>query len=392
MPLIGALRRNTLAAWYRAATGGGACLLRVTFCLLLALSAAARAAQDDWQGVERIIAVGDIHGDYGNYIKVLRQAGVIDRRGRWAAGETHLVQLGDIPDRGPDTARVIGHLQELEAEALQAGGRVHALIGNHEAMNITGDLRYVHPGEYSALKSRNAERLRERYYARVVDALQASGRDVAGDEAFEAQWLEQHPLGYVEHRQHWHPDGEFGAWVRAHNSAVRINRTLFVHGGISPAVAGRSMESINAQIREELAASPTAEAPLLHGESSPLWYRGLARGEETEELAAHLEAVLKHFDVDRVVVGHTPGFATIVPRYDARFIVADSGISAHYGGYLASLLIEDGALFTIQRGQRIPFPGSNAELLRYYRAVDKVEPGVNNLRYMIQVLQEQEGD
>ena len=61
-----------------------------------------------WQGVERIVAVGDIHGDYGNYIEVLRAAGLVDKKGKWSGGKTHLVQTGDIPDRGPDTGKEQG--------------------------------------------------------------------------------------------------------------------------------------------------------------------------------------------------------------------------------------------------------------------------------------------
>ena len=123
----------------------------------ITLPGLAATVQDDWQGVERIVAIGDIHGDYDNYIEVLKNAGVINRRGRWSAGKTHVVQVGDIPDRGPDTLRIISHLQKLEKQASKAGGRLHLLIGNHEHMNITGDLRYVHPGEYEAFETRNSK-------------------------------------------------------------------------------------------------------------------------------------------------------------------------------------------------------------------------------------------
>ena len=50
-----------------------------------------QATQDDWQGVDRIVAIGDIHGDYQNYITVLKESGVLNKRGKWAAGETHVV-------------------------------------------------------------------------------------------------------------------------------------------------------------------------------------------------------------------------------------------------------------------------------------------------------------
>ena len=75
------------------------------------------AAEDQWQDVERIVAVGDIHGDYDNFLKVLQGADIVNRRGNWIAGETHLVQLGDVPDRGPDTSNVIALLKKLEKQA-----------------------------------------------------------------------------------------------------------------------------------------------------------------------------------------------------------------------------------------------------------------------------------
>ncbi|MBT5724208.1 MAG: protein-tyrosine-phosphatase, partial [Gammaproteobacteria bacterium] len=115
------------------------------------LTACTSAAKDVFKGVDRIVAVGDLHGDYDQYIKVLTTNGLVDEQLRWQGGKTHFVQLGDVVDRGPDSLRIIRHLMKLEKEAKKKGGRVHVLIGNHEVMNIQNDLRYVHPGEYSAL-------------------------------------------------------------------------------------------------------------------------------------------------------------------------------------------------------------------------------------------------
>ena len=116
------------------------------------LACAAPREVDDhhWTGVERVVAIGDIHGDYDNYMAILEAAGLVNTRGKWAGGKTHLVQTGDIPDRGPDTLKIIEHLKKLAKEAKKKGGRVHSLIGNHEAMNVTGDLRYVTAGEFQA--------------------------------------------------------------------------------------------------------------------------------------------------------------------------------------------------------------------------------------------------
>jgi hypothetical protein len=124
-----------------------------------------------WSSVDRVVAVGDLHGDYDQYMKVLRSAELVDKRGRWSGGKTHLVQTGDIPDRGPDTQKIIKHIQALKKQAKRKGGMVHTLIGNHEAMNVYGDLRYVHPGEFEFFVDRNSKRLRERQWDYYVDFL-----------------------------------------------------------------------------------------------------------------------------------------------------------------------------------------------------------------------------
>jgi hypothetical protein len=362
--------------------GGAAYLL---LALLLACVATATAAEDEWQGVERIVAVGDIHGDYDNYIQVLADAGVVNRRGKWVGGKTHFVQVGDVPDRGPDTDRIIEHLMKLEKQAERAGGKVHALIGNHEAMNISGDLRYVHPGEYDALKSRDAKRLRENYYQRVVDFLSQREDAPVIDEAFREKWLAEHPLGFVEHRQYWHPEGEFGAWVTEHNTIIKINNMLFLHGGLSPVTLQMTLREINDRVRRELR-GPVTEGMLYDSEDSPLWYRGLSRP-ETDAEALHVDALLEHFDADYIVLGHTPGYGTIVPRYDSRVLVIDAGIAEHYGSHRASLLVEKGELFTVQRGEAIPIPANSDGLLAYFRRVAEIETDVPNLRAVIQRLE-----
>ncbi len=125
--------------------------------LLLFAAALIPAATLAKPAPERIVAVGDLHGDYDAWTAIARAAGLTDAKGRWAAGATTLVQMGDVADRGPDSLKIIRHLMKLQREASKRGGRVIVLVGNHEAMNMTGDLRYVHPGEYRAFVDRNSE-------------------------------------------------------------------------------------------------------------------------------------------------------------------------------------------------------------------------------------------
>ncbi|HLB31424.1 MAG TPA: metallophosphoesterase, partial [Gammaproteobacteria bacterium] len=333
-------------------------------------------------GVERVVAVGDIHGDYDNFVAVLRDAGIINGRGNWIAGNTHFVQMGDLPDRGPDTDKVIALTRKLERQARLAGGMVHALIGNHEAMNMLGDLRYVHPGEYAALKSRQAWQLRDDYYRRVLEYLRETLPDQEIGNDHRQRWNQQFPLGYVEHRLAWAANGDIGSWVAEHNTIIRINRTLFVHAGISPEVLGRSLAEINEQISDELKKGVTGAASLNESEQGPLWYRGLATNDEVAE-APHVEALLAFYDADRIVVGHTPGYGTIMPRFGGKVLVIDTGISDFYGAHLASLVMEGERIHNRQRGTLLAIPTGDTELLPYLRSAAALEPEAAALQHLL---------
>ena len=110
-------------------------LILALFFSLQALADPREINEYRWEGVERIVAIGDIHGDFRNYMLTLQTAGLVDKKGKWIAGKTHFVQTGDLPDRGPDTIQIIDHITKLAKQAKRKGGRVHSLIGNHEARN-----------------------------------------------------------------------------------------------------------------------------------------------------------------------------------------------------------------------------------------------------------------
>jgi hypothetical protein len=329
--------------------------------------------QDTFRGVTRIVAVGDVHGDYAQFVTVLRQAGVIDDAGRWTGGRTHLVQTGDVPDRGPDSRKVMELLMALASQAKKAGGRVHALVGNHEAMNVLGDLRYVAPGEYEAFRSTTSERQQERAWRVLSDSSQR------GDSAYRAKWHAEHPLGWVEHRLAFEGNGRYGTWIRRNNAVVKINDYLFVHGGIGPRYVDSTVASLNAGVRRALAADGAPpEDNMADDPEGPLWYRGLSNGDE-HELAAHVDSVLAQYGVRHVVVGHTVTPGTVLPRFGGRVIMIDVGLSAAYGGPPAALIIEQGTPYTLHRGTRLPLP-LGGDLRPYLEAAAALDPPNSRLR------------
>ncbi len=342
---------------------------------LIASQVDARPAlgQDVFTNVERIVALGDVHGDYQQFITVLRQAGVIDGKARWSGGRTHLVQVGDVPDRGPDTRKVMELLMALEPQALKAGGRVHALIGNHEVMNVLGDLRYVSAGEYAAFRTPNSKQLQERAWKLLSDSARR------GDAAYRTQWYAEHPLGWVEQRVAFEGNGRYASWIRGHNAVVKINDYLFLHGGIGPKYVDSSLAALNTGVRRAL--DPTSSPPegnIAEDTEGPLWYRGLATGDETA-LSAHVDSVLRMLGVSHVAIGHTVTPGAVLPRFGGRVIMVDVGMSAVYGGPPAALVVEGGAAYALHRGTRIPLP-LGGDLLPYLKAAAALDPPGSRLR------------
>jgi hypothetical protein len=287
------------------------------------------------------------------------------------------VQLGDVPDRGADTRKILDLLVRLEPQARKAGGYVHALIGNHEAMNVEGDLRYVVAGEYAAFVDSGSARRRDAFYRQTQRALRDSPPEdgvPVFDDAFRAAWDEAHPLGYVEHRLAWAPKGQYGKWVAGHDAVIRINDTLYMHAGLGPTFAGAERDAMNDAVRGALNGTPSTGFPdILVNQDGPLWYRGLALNSETTERAL-VDALLAQHRVARIVVGHTKRASTVLPRFDGRVIVTDIAMPTDFADPHAFLVQENGALTTIYRGQRVPLlSGSPAELCAYIAQIAAID-------------------
>ena len=280
------------------------------------------AVPDTFTGVERVVAVGDVHGDVDALKEVLRLAGLIDEKGRWSGGKAHLVQTGDLPDRGERTREAFELLMRLEGEALAAGGRVHALLGNHEVMNMLGDLRYVTPGELASF------------------ADQSAAPDAPGT-----------PRGLAGHREAYGMNGRYGRWLRAHAAVVRIDDTLFVHGGVAPNVPAKTLAELNRWVRQDLfPGNPPGGASNPQG---PLWFRGYATGEE-EGAGLALDTVLRRFGAKRMVMGHTTDREGKVRiRFGGKAVFIDTGLSTGYGRHLAALELRGGRVTALYMEGRV---------------------------------------
>jgi len=346
--------------------------MRPVRLLWLLLLAAAALAQPDITGVRRIVAVGDVHGDFDTFVTVLRDAGIVDKSNKWAGGATHLVQTGDCVDRGPDSRKVLELLFSLEKQAPRTHGAVHALLGNHETMDIYGDLRYVSAADYDSYRNSKSAKLRDRVYELLADPAQKD------DDNYRQKWYDEHPLGWVEHSQAFAPTGQFGRILFDEDAVLKVNDILFLHGGISRKYINTPIADLNDKIRAELRDFRLLEGGVTTDEQGPLWYRGLALDPEPAT-APLVDSILSAYGVSRIVIGHTPTSGAVTPRFGGKVIVIDVGLSKVYNQSPACLIIEDGKLFAMHRGTKIPIP-DGSDIAAYLKKAAALDPPGTHLR------------
>ena len=345
-------------------------LFRRLVCLFV-LSALAYG-QATYTGVHRIVAVGDVHGDYEGFVSVLRAAGVIDKSNKWVGGETHLVQTGDCVDRGPDSRKVLELLINLTKQAERSKGMVHALLGNHEAMDIYGDLRYVSAADYASYRNNQSEELRDRAYDVLADPAQKE------NEQYRQKWYEEHPLGWIEQRQAFGPNGKFGKVLLEEDAVLKVNDILFLHGGISEKYVSLPLADLNTKIRSELRDFRLLPGGVTTDDQGPLWDRGLAQ-EPEQKIAGLVDSILTKFGVSHIVIGHTPTNGAVTPRLGGTIMLIDVGLSKSFNQSPACLIIEDGKFFAMHRGRKIAIP-EKTDPAAYLKQVAELDPPGTLLR------------
>lgn len=209
---------------------------------------------------ERVVAVGDIQGDYDAFVSLLQRAKLVDNNLHWIGGKSILIQTGDILDRGIEARRVLDLLMRLEKEAKKEHGRVLVLLGNHEVMNMMGDLRYVNRKVYEQFTDSKSENRRQSAYRDYQKYFLRQTPGPAGiavthlAQKTEEEWMKKHPPGFLERQQMFSPSGKYGKWLRKHNAVAKVAGGIFLHGGIHPDMTRWNTKEINQSIRKELRA------------------------------------------------------------------------------------------------------------------------------------------
>ena len=340
--------------------------LLLAFAALLFSSIVSAEQGYEFSTKQDIVVIGDIHGAYSNLVTALKSRGVVDENNDWNAGKKHFVSLGDMLDRGPDSRKVMDLFIKLQKQASEAGGRFHIVLGNHEVMNLKGDLRYVSQKEYQAFVADETEEERKANYKRFLKVYGAKNSKKA-----RSQFNTNFPHGYFAFKRAFKSDGYYGKWLLTLPFVIKINEQVFAHGGLSPAVKDKSLEEINLELKDSLQKYLQSwdkisnknkrifypaykqryslvaklgndrtnkqflrtESSLLFSQTGPTWYRGNSLCHPYYE-TDRLSQVLNGLKAKRLWVGHTTTFnLKPLKRLDDKLVILDTGmLKQYYGG------------------------------------------------------------
>ncbi len=274
---------------------------------------------------ERLVAIGDLHGDLAVTRAALRLAGAIDDQDRWIGGDLVIVQTGDQTDRGDEEIEVLDLLDSIRDQALAAGGDVHVLNGNHELMNAKLDMRYVSVDGYLDFLVTPLE-----------DPSKATPQDVVD--------------GVAARIRAMRPGGPMALRFAERNVVVMVGETVFVHGGVEPQLVEFGLERLNQETRQWLRGVQECPPSMLFPTEGPIWSRTYS-DEPDESDCQMLEDALNRLGATRMVVGHTVQDEGIASACQEKVWRIDVGLSAHYGGELEILEISNGQVRALRASE-----------------------------------------
>ncbi|HRG95345.1 MAG TPA: metallophosphoesterase [Polyangiaceae bacterium] len=267
--------------------------------------------------LERVVAIGDIHGDLRAARRALRTAGAIDERDAWVGGKLVVVQTGDQIDRGKEDREVLDLFEKLKGEASRAGGRMLSLSGNHELMNASFDFRYVVPEAYPAF----------------------AGFTPTGPMASRAARYGEEKRGRASA---FAPGGVYALMLAERPVIALVGDSVFAHGGVHRKHVDYGIDRINDGVKEWLAGRASEPPAIAVAEDGPVWTRAYSSGSVTAEACRNLGEVLAKLGRKRLVMGHTVQEGGATSACDGKAWRVDVGMSEHYGGPTEVLEIKGG--------------------------------------------------
>lgn len=305
---------------------------------------------------DRVVAIGDLNGSAAALRTILLGTQLIDDQDQWVAKHTHLIQVGDVFNRGSGAREAFLWLHVLKEQARDRQSRVTVLLGNHEVMTALRNEAYCTAEEYLSFAT---DTQRAAWPARVARAQSLLYRDHApGGPILPLgprleEWKIRHVPGRMALRRAMGAHGELGRLIRSLPVAVTSARCVFSHAGLSPAWARLGIEGLNRAARRAWRAAPRffydlPDEQILRAVHGPLWNRKLTL-HENARIRHQIDRSLARLGVERMIVGHTqtthiPGgeLGRIAVRHEGRLICIDVGLGRTSPSPCAALLIEGG--------------------------------------------------
>tara|TARA_B100000963_G_scaffold361794_1_gene399704 strand:- start:2954 stop:3868 length:915 start_codon:yes stop_codon:yes gene_type:complete len=290
----------------------------------------------------RIIAIGDLHGDYEVFLKLLKTCKLIDDNGNWSGGNTYLIQMGDILDgkrpgikidklflNSPGEWNIIKKIIVLDSQARLKGGRVISILGNHE----------LYPFYFS------------------------------DDPSFEKDYVKKSDSKKIKEifgisRTNFFKPGGAGAklFSRTRPLILKLGKVLFVHGSVTNSMIKSSIENgyvnidkINKEVSDWLLTGKTIPEYLKDtSNENPLFSRNFSDNRKyDEDTCEMIRKQLENFkNVEHVIMGHTT-FKSINATCDKLLIRTDISLSRAFGGKLKDKKLQ--ALEIIQNKNETKF-------------------------------------
>ncbi len=237
---------------------------------------------------EPIYVLGDIQGAYDEVINVLVDLQLLNTKGQWTGGNTHVVSLGDFVSQDSSTIKVLELFKQLQENAESAGGQFHLLLGDKELQHITNHL-------------------------------EGGDRQLTSDQV---QWLMNLPF------------------------VIQINDQVFAHGGLSKDLAKQTLSELNQTLTDgfiqpyekdssivtqnqstkasSMSKNPVSE--LLFSHDNPALYQGNKICHPYFE-ADNLANILHNWSASRLWVAHsTSRKHQLISRFNQMLMMIDSSM------------------------------------------------------------------
>ena len=292
-------------------------LFFLSFLSLLSCSQASESLPQAADNSNRVIAIGDIHSDIGVMQQVFRLAGATNENDEWIGGELTIVQLGDLIGRSDDEREVLDCMFALQEQAEQHGGKVHALIGNHEVMGGRVDNQAVGTNPFPAYFGMPGLNLDDPRLQRLAPNERSRGAALM-------------------------PGGPYAVRIAEFPTVLKLDDTIFVHGGVVPRWAEYGIENINHDVSTWLrgdSAEPDS-SQRVDDSDRVMWARHFSSRVDNFTCLV-LEESLRILGAKRMIVAHTR-HREITSYCGNQLWATDTGMSRAYGGQIQILeMIDD---------------------------------------------------